>query len=112
MFGLFILVGYGLPVITLGAAAAVGLFTARYFRGQPESVNTTYHVDPRLVAAMWLAVAFPVVACFSLVLPTFVEIQKLYGRLVELLWVWALCSFAIGGVFGWTSVGEPPRQGG
>jgi hypothetical protein len=100
MLGLLILILYAMPVITLAAAATVGVLSARYFRGYPEPDREEHQ---RLYAAIFLAVAYPVISCFALVVPTFSEIQKLYGTLVDLLWLWALCCFVVGAVFGWTS---------
>jgi hypothetical protein len=103
--GIFFAVGYGMPLIILGAAAATGVFSARYFRGYPEVNARDYsgRGDQRMYAAVWLAIAYPVVACFALIVPTFTEIQKLYGSVVDLLWLWAIACFVIGALFGWAS---------
>ena len=97
MLGLFYAIAYGMPVVILSAAAATGVFSARYFKGHPEMAKKDTHswyLHERLYAAIWLAIAFPVLACLALVVPTFSEIQKLYGPLVDLLWLWALCCLA------------------
>jgi uncharacterized membrane protein len=100
MIGIFYLILYGMPVIILAGAGIAGVFSARYFRGYPQPDEVEYQ---RLYAAISLAIVYPVVACFALVVPTFSEIQKLYGSLINLLWLWALCCFLIGAIFGWTS---------
>jgi len=104
--GIFFLVTYGMPVLILVVAAALGVFCARYFRGHPESE------DARLVASIWLAILLPVVASFSVLTPTFSEIQKLYGGFVSFLWLWALICFGIGVVFGWSSCERAAPKGG
>ena len=101
MFFLPYAIGYSLPVIILAIAAAVGVFSARYFKGHPSSADMSG--ETRLIMAIWLAVAFPVVGIAALVVPTFLEIQKLYGPIVDLLWLWALLCLGIGVAFGWSS---------
>jgi hypothetical protein len=108
MFGLILLAGYGMPIVLLGVTAIVGLFSARYFRGHPAPSRKGQTLFPhdRVYAAMWLAVAYPVIAFLALLVPTFQEIQKFYGSLVEFLWLWALSCYAIGFIFGWASCGK------
>jgi len=87
-----------LPLLLIGAAAATGFGTSWLLTGmRAEHFNN----EKRLNLAIGLAVAVPVVAAATTLVPRVNELQNLYGDFLHELWLWALGAYAIGCIFGW-----------
>jgi hypothetical protein len=87
-----------LPLILIGAVAAAGFGTAWLLSG----MRVGYFCDEdRLKIAVGLAVAIPVLAATTTLVPQSTEFKDLYGEFLQRLWVWAAGAYVIGGVVGW-----------
>ena len=87
-----------LPFVLIGAAAAAGFGTSWLMTGMRAGPR---HSDERLQLAVGLAVAIPVVAAATILIPRSGEFQNLYGDFLQELWVWAAGAYVIGCIFGW-----------
>lgn len=106
MGGIFILLAYGAPVVVITAAAFAGVFSGRFFKGHPA------YGEERQTLAATLAPSIAILGCAAVLVPTIDEMKKLYGGFVDFLWLWTLLGFALGIVFGWTSIERPPPKRG
>ncbi|MDO9384595.1 MAG: hypothetical protein Q7T86_17230 [Hyphomicrobiaceae bacterium] len=86
------------PFILIGAAAATGFGTSWLFTGMQAG---QFNAEDRLKLSVGLAVAVPVVAAATTLLPGISELQELYGAFLSDLWLWAAGAFVIGSIFGW-----------
>jgi hypothetical protein len=60
-----------------------------------------FNAEERLKLSVGLAVAVPVVAAATTLLPHFSELHQIYGTFLPDLWMWAAGAFVIGCLFGW-----------
>lgn len=87
-----------LPFILIGTAAATGFGTSWLFTGMGAG---QFNGADRLKLAVGLAVAVPLVAAATKLLPRSSEFQELYGVFLHELWLWAAGAYVIGCIFGW-----------
>lgn len=87
-----------LPLILIGAAAAVGFGTSWLLLGMQAG---DFSDEDRLKISVGLAVAIPVLAAATTLVPQSTEFKDLYGEFLHALWLWAADGYVVGGIFGW-----------
>jgi hypothetical protein len=82
------------PIILIGAAGALGLWTMRLFYGNVAD-------DDRLVVSTIVAVGIPVAGACAVVVSQAKFFQEVFGSFTQFVWMWTLGSFIVGLFIGW-----------
>lgn len=93
------------PLIILGLASILGLMLVGLAKAKSDTPD-----EGHFTAILIVAAGIPVLAAVAVLVSQSGHYQELYGKFIDLLWLWALGAFVVGCVVGWASIGQEAKK--